>query len=277
MQLPDCAAGRCDPCCCTSAFKAVLPGCTLFVAHFSFFGWNLKKTVHLLMAGLANSQLAPRSTYSCLTVLLEGAIHGMLLLAQPQMHERCLAILNQLASTPTTRRPTLDVLRSNSILLQQLNDVGCASLASGPDQVSQFLLRVLLILVAAGLTMMRLTCSTIDAGISVRYPDLWPRPSRLLTNEYNDCDLPGQMSGQFVSTRDRALFIKGHGGEGVVGNEKAQGGGGGGVHGPSFHGITDCVAVSGTWPFIPHSFFILSVLKAARYASSWAENSAPSV
>lgn len=88
-------------------------------------------------AGLANSRLAPKSTYSCLTVLLEGAIHGMLPQTQPQHHERCLAILSHLASTPETRSPTLDVLRSNSILQQQLDYVGCAPLRTEPDQVQQ--------------------------------------------------------------------------------------------------------------------------------------------
>ncbi|KAK9817460.1 hypothetical protein WJX74_003584 [Apatococcus lobatus] len=85
-------------------------------------------------AGLANCRLAPKSAYSCLTVLLEGAIHGMLPQMRPHHHERCLAILSHLASTPETRGPTLDVLRSNSILLQQLDFVGCATLRSEPDQ-----------------------------------------------------------------------------------------------------------------------------------------------
>ena len=87
---------------------------------------------------MAKSHLAPKSVYSCLTVLLEGAIHGMLPQTQPQHHERCLAVLSHLASTPGTRSPTLDVLRSNSILLQQLDYVGCAALRPEPDQVCSF-------------------------------------------------------------------------------------------------------------------------------------------
>ena len=111
------------------ACVSMAPGKMAPLQHFRYKIWPCG-------AGLKSSQLAPKSVFSCLTVLLEGAIHGMMPLAQPQSHERCLAILGRLASSPDTRRPTLEVLRTNGILLQQLNDVGCAPLAAEADQVT---------------------------------------------------------------------------------------------------------------------------------------------
>jgi hypothetical protein len=92
------------------------------------------------VAGVAVSQLAPNSRACCLAALLKVAQSTHFPSARPQLYEHVLRLLHELAAAPLSMEPTLSLLRSSNLILDQLELVGCAPLL--PDVRSPGLSRV---------------------------------------------------------------------------------------------------------------------------------------
>lgn len=82
-------------------------------------------------AGVAQSVLDPRRTFSCLTVVLRVFTSPLLPALRPRLHEGAAELLYRLAAAPGTQEPALDLLRREAALLAPL-DLVCQPL---PKQV----------------------------------------------------------------------------------------------------------------------------------------------
>ena len=71
-------------------------------------------------AGVAQSVLDPRRTFSCLTVVLHIFASPILPALRPHLHEGAAELLYRLASAPDSQECTLDVLRRESALTAPL-------------------------------------------------------------------------------------------------------------------------------------------------------------
>ena len=83
-------------------------------------------------AGVAATVLDPRLAFTCLTALLKGAQSPALPAAQPEVYERLLEVLLELAAAPVSSEAALDLLRQVQLVPMQL---GAVVSLLGPKQV----------------------------------------------------------------------------------------------------------------------------------------------
>lgn len=83
-------------------------------------------------AGVRQSVLDPRRTFSCCTVVIRAYTSPLLPALRPQLHEGAAELLYRLAASPLSMEPTLEMLRREGALTAQL-DLVCQPL---PAQVT---------------------------------------------------------------------------------------------------------------------------------------------
>eukprot|EP00884_Botryococcus_braunii_P018275 jgi/Botrbrau1/5130/Bobra.0172s0002.1 len=87
-------------------------------------GFNVLEGPH----GVAATELDARAPTSCLAALMKAAQSGQLPSSKPQLYEQVLGLLHVLAAAPLSMEPTLSLLRSSNLLLNQLENIACCPL-----------------------------------------------------------------------------------------------------------------------------------------------------